>query len=268
MDTKISLSYRESHPPDSISHLVFCFFEFSAEGPIPESIPHSVYPDGCISLLFRRNKSIDHEMLLVRGLEPEAFETEVHTGDSFYGVKLAPEAHSVVLRCEPSEVKTQPVDGDEGFAPHLVEGLTEKLKTAISYEMATRIFSQTLEGLEIPKTEIDEAVAESVKKIYEARGDLKIDDLGKATGLSTRQLVRRFRAAVGLTPKQYARMFRLRATQISLIEESELNWANRAAALGFSDQSHLIREFKALTGRSPSTIQDNISGIDLGDLKT
>lgn len=45
-----------------------------------------------------------------------------------------------------------------------------------------------------------------------------------------------------------------------------MNWANRAAEMGFSDQSHLIREFIALTGRTPKGFSSKIGKTDYGDL--
>jgi AraC-like DNA-binding protein len=69
-------------------------------------------------------------------------------------------------------------------------------------------------------------------------------------GWSGRHLTDRFRAEVGLRPKEAARVARFDRTRRQLRPGSRL--AEVAAGHGFADQSHLVREFRALAGCSPS----------------
>jgi AraC-like DNA-binding protein len=62
--------------------------------------------------------------------------------------------------------------------------------------------------------------------------------------LSVRQLQRRFLNATGLTPKQFARVQRWRATAIKLAGDAESKLVDCAAELGFTDQAHLSREVR------------------------
>jgi AraC-like DNA-binding protein len=48
-----------------------------------------------------------------------------------------------------------------------------------------------------------------------------------------------------------ARVARLRSLLSYLAAEGRADWADLANAFGYSDQAHLIREFQALTGKSP-----------------
>jgi transcriptional regulator GlxA family with amidase domain len=56
------------------------------------------------------------------------------------------------------------------------------------------------------------------------------------------------------------------AAAVSLVEETEMNWANRAAAMGFADQAHLTHEFSTLTGRSPNSFAERVKKIEYGKL--
>ncbi|MGE0312775.1 MAG: helix-turn-helix domain-containing protein [Lautropia sp.] len=74
----------------------------------------------------------------------------------------------------------------------------------------------------------------------------------RASGLGAAQFIRRFEAAVGLTPKRYARVLRLRTLLSRIAVDAPRDWAGIAADSGFSDQSHLVREFRRMTGLTPT----------------
>jgi AraC-like DNA-binding protein len=69
------------------------------------------------------------------------------------------------------------------------------------------------------------------------------------SGLSHRHFVQLFVAATGLRPKAGLRVLRLQRTLALLRRATPL--ADAAAALGYSDQSHLAREFVDLAGITP-----------------
>ena len=70
-------------------------------------------------------------------------------------------------------------------------------------------------------------------------------------GISERGFERRFVAQVGLTPVRYRRLARLRAV-LRLHAGGLRDWSELAAATGFSDQSHLVRDCRAFTGLTPT----------------
>jgi len=76
-----------------------------------------------------------------------------------------------------------------------------------------------------------------------------IEAVARAVSLSARQLERRFLAHVGATPKQVARMVRVEKA-ISARHRGAA-WADVALACGFTDQAHMIRDFRALSGVTP-----------------
>lgn len=69
-------------------------------------------------------------------------------------------------------------------------------------------------------------------------------------GFSASTFQRRFRAAVGLSPKQFARVRRLQRVLPDAAGD-DVEWALLAGAHGYADQAHLIHEFRALTGVTP-----------------
>jgi AraC-like DNA-binding protein len=68
---------------------------------------------------------------------------------------------------------------------------------------------------------------------------------------SARRLERKFLRDVGVPPKRLARMFRLQlAVRLWLAGEAG-NRSDLAASAGYSDQSHMVHEFRALAGVPP-----------------
>jgi transcriptional regulator GlxA family with amidase domain len=112
----------------------------------------------------------------------------------------------------------------------------------------------------------DEKVFEAIELIDLTSGEIRIAELAERVGLSARQLERRFKKASGLSPKQYSRTRRIRAAAVHLVEQSQLNWAERAAETGFSDQAHLVHEFVSVTKRSPRDFADKVRQISHGKL--
>jgi len=260
-----SMFYREIAPSSEISHLVVSFWEFLTRGETPEPIDHEVFPDGCVSLFFYRNKTAENNLLFISGLSLESRRTEIFAGDTYWGMRFSPAACAKITRSEPAEIQSYCLNESNDFS-HLTDGLLEKLVVCQNFEEAIKIYEAKIKSLEIIRAETDEKIAEAVRLVEANRGEVKVSEIAKAVGLSTRQLERRFRQSAGLSPKQFTRTRRIRATAVSLVEESEMNWASRAAEMGFTDQAHLTHEFSMLTGRSPNSFADKVKRIEHGKL--
>jgi transcriptional regulator GlxA family with amidase domain len=57
---------------------------------------------------------------------------------------------------------------------------------------------------------------------------------------------------VGLTPKRFARIQRLKRVARDLDGQAEADWATVAARHGYADQPHLSGEFRELAGVTPT----------------
>lgn len=83
----------------------------------------------------------------------------------------------------------------------------------------------------------------------QARPSASLPQLAQAAGLSPFQLIRAFRAATGLTPHAYQLNMHVNRARGRLQAGGAL--ADIACELGFADQSHLQRVFKAHAGITP-----------------
>ena len=80
----------------------------------------------------------------------------------------------------------------------------------------------------------------------------RVADVVDATGLSARRFAEIFRAAVGLTPKAYARVRRFQTSLQAVASSAQHDWAEIALACGYFDQAHFNHDFRAFSGISPS----------------
>jgi AraC-like DNA-binding protein len=82
-------------------------------------------------------------------------------------------------------------------------------------------------------------------------GMTRVQTVVEHTGYSHRRFIAQFRRAVGLTPKTYLRVQRFQQALVLAHDQATPDWSQIAAELGFTDQSHLIRDFKAFAGITP-----------------
>jgi AraC-like DNA-binding protein len=85
-------------------------------------------------------------------------------------------------------------------------------------------------------------------------GNVAIESVARRVGVSRRHLERLFRDDVGLRAKEMARIARVHAVLGLMRQQPLLSGAEIAAQCGYSDQAHLIRECKALTGQTPARL--------------
>ncbi len=97
--------------------------------------------------------------------------------------------------------------------------------------------------------EPDLQMAAAVTRIHAMRGSLRIGSLARYTGLSQSALERRFRRAVGTTPKKFATIVRLR--HVVRLRQAGRSLTEIAHAAGYADQPHFIKDFKRFAGETP-----------------
>jgi AraC-like DNA-binding protein len=96
------------------------------------------------------------------------------------------------------------------------------------------------------------AVRHASTCLVRSHGSASIGGLVDECGLSRRYFIEIFRDQVGLTPKLFGRLRRFRRSLAAIGAALEVDWADLAAACGYADQPHLIHDFRAFTGLTPS----------------
>ena len=93
---------------------------------------------------------------------------------------------------------------------------------------------------------------EAVRLLLKTRGRIAIEAISRRTGWSRRQLEREFLRGVGISPKVLARILRFQNALRLAGRASSASWSSIAADCGYADQSHLVRDFRELSGATPT----------------
>ncbi|MFN8418981.1 MAG: helix-turn-helix domain-containing protein [Anaerolineae bacterium] len=90
-----------------------------------------------------------------------------------------------------------------------------------------------------------------VDRISADRTITRVDDIADRLNISKRTLQRLFRQYVGVSPKWVIQHYRLHDAADQLANGESLDLSALALNLGYFDQAHFIKDFKAMVGSTP-----------------
>lgn len=252
-----AFEYTEFDPAPALARHVTSYWGFRVL--VPDPPLHRIWPDGCIALAAISRPSEAHWSLV--GPRIESLDVPVQPDATYWGVRFWPDAGAAMLGMHAAELRDVTLFSPASIV-HLI-GAPPPVLAASDQAAAASALDTLLEPLVRRCRPLDDAVRQAVIAIVAAGGARPIGEIAAEIGIGDRQLQRRFRAAVGLTPKQFSRVRRLRTAGTSLLEGSR-PWASVAASHGFADQSHLIHEFSQLTGLTPVAFEARLRQIEHG----
>jgi AraC-like DNA-binding protein len=145
-----------------------------------------------------------------------------------------------------TEVCNQVVPLDDLWG-HDGRSLRERLLEASTPASKFHVFEEVLLEHLAPKH--DPAIQYAIAAL---RIGVPVSRVASRLGLLPRTLTRRFSAEVGITPKRFARVHRLQRVLRAVRSSTEPDWCALAAEHDFTDQAHLIHDFRDLAGITPS----------------
>lgn len=110
------------------------------------------------------------------------------------------------------------------------------------------------------QTEPDTLVMTALSLIHKSKGEIRIKDLAKQLHSSLSPLEKRFRQAIGTSPKKFASIIRMKNTIQQYDTAQSLTDLGHEA--GFYDQAHFIKVFKTFTGDRPEDYFSKKNGKD------
>lgn len=126
----------------------------------------------------------------------------------------------------------------------------ERIEAAPTWDERLRLAEELLllriHASPVSTRRVDWAIA----RIEASGGTLRVAQLARELECSHKHLISLFRDRVGVTPKLLARLVRFDRVVQQIRRAPSTSWAELAAAHGFSDQAHLAREVRRLTGLS------------------
>ena len=86
---------------------------------------------------------------------------------------------------------------------------------------------------------------------------LRLSELAREAGLSVSHFVRSFRQSTGKTPYQYLLLRRVERARMAM-RDRRASLAEVALVSGFTDQHHLARVFRRITGLTPTSYRRSL----------
>ncbi len=102
------------------------------------------------------------------------------------------------------------------------------------------------------KVEAAANVASVARFAEENRAVRRLGDLCSVAGIGQRTLQRMFLHFAGVSPTWVIRRYRLLEAAEAVGNGEPVSWAEVAVGLGYADQAHLTRDFRAATGQTPA----------------
>lgn len=179
---------------------------------------------------------------------------------SFVSLYVEPRAIARLAALDPAVVFARPILRDEVLADLVRVRAGHALQSDIgdgeAMEGIVDLLGRLLDAAGSRRPAADRAVGPEVSRVAERLLDEmaappRLEDLAEAEGLTPVQLVRAFTRARGLPPFAWLNTERLRQARRALLRGERLS--HLAADLGFADQAHLTRRFKAMFGVPPAT---------------
>lgn len=239
--------YREYQPDIRLSNLVECYWCIDEMG--PDSTPVRVIPDGCVDIIF--SFSGDNCSQLERQGQPFINGTMTYSFDTVHsygitemiGVRFMPAGITAFTRSPIHELTDLHMDlrvVDHIFDSRLYEELPGISSAA---QRVWRIEQYLLSRLPIIY-EPDKRVIYASKLMLANQGQKSVSDIIHSVCLSERQFERKFKSAIGVSPKTFSKIIRFRHTYYYMLGHPEDSLYNVAMACGYYDHSHLLRDLK------------------------
>ncbi len=209
-----------------------------------ETIPH---PN--IQLVF------DNDGAKIHGVHTSKFSTVLKGSSSVFGVKFRAGAFRHFLGAAVTTIRGRSVPALDVFNQQVLA--LGRGPAAERIAAANRFFAKLAPPLDQQAQQAGELVDLILK-----RTDIRtVLEFARLSGVGERALQRLFHQHVGVSPKWVIRRYRMHELIERINSGVAISWADAAADLGYFDQSHLIRDFRRLTGYTPARAHAAPQGV-------
>jgi AraC-like DNA-binding protein len=247
------LTYRECRPPAVLGGVVECFWRRERWRPPDSDL--GVLPDGRVDVIWAADGEVvvagPQRRPLGRPLPPELVVVGVRFPLGIGPPLLGLPAHELA----DMHVSLEAIDARP--AALLLRDLVAIEDPAEAPARIARAVARRVDSYWAP----DPVVRRAATLLEDPRA--RVERVARELALSERQLQRRFRELVGYGPKTLQRVLRFQQLlgALELGSEQTGGLARIAAAIGYSDQAHLTRETRDLSGHNPMSLERALGAL-------
>ncbi|EAR16029.1 MULTISPECIES: DUF6597 domain-containing transcriptional factor [Robiginitalea] len=251
---------QEFQPANQLAPYIACYFtgEMNSQA-LPES-SLTVIPNGCLELIVHleetycrlpgsRGLTATPDYMLI-GMFCQPYQVHFSQSVTVFAIRFKPEALSIILKLGGPDILESYADIEQILDPGFRD-LCHRLRELDTTAERIAITEKHLFALLSKQPETSNYFTKATQILRQsATGDLK--DVSAELNISQRQLERKFKEVMGISPKKYLRLLRIGKVMNAMQSRSDLNLTNVAYHCGYFDQAHFTKDFKLITGRTPT----------------
>ncbi|HSJ62859.1 MAG TPA: helix-turn-helix domain-containing protein [Gemmatimonadaceae bacterium] len=253
--------YFEAEPPEDLAGVVLAFWGFDVRAGATSA--HTVWPDASLSLTWGLHEGRT-TVLVALGARTEPLTVPVRPGEAYRGIRFRPDAPAMLFGLDARRTRGCRLAPDAlgSFGERVVAAARQAPDRSEIIAILADALRPCLPTAGAPDPLVRQAIA-----LLDTAPERTVQSLAHELGVSERQLRRRFGDATGLSPKEYARIRRLRLAVGRVVESEHPRWSELAARAGFADQAHLSNEVARMTAHTPTRLEQRLRMIEHVDVK-
>lgn len=257
------MTYHEYLLHPQLKPFVKMIYSFEGEPDMGNIAPWRILPDTCVEIVFHAgtpylttfadNRKVLQPHSFVMAQMRQFVEIEPTGKICFIAVRFtAAGAHHffpmAISGFSNAQIHLPEIWGDLGIE------LEDKMHSNLGLAQKVEIVQRSL-LLQLNRNgEHDHLVYHCLATIQTHNGLITVTKLSERTGLSTRQLLRRFDRRVGTSPKEFCRIVKFLAACRLLRSSQNDPLTSVAYTSGYADQAHFIHDFRKFSGLTPGEL--------------
>ncbi|KTD46232.1 helix-turn-helix domain-containing protein [Legionella quateirensis] len=223
--------------------------------------PYRVMPDCYVVMGFQYTGSLlllqEHQHIElgrcgISGLQTKYKDFKYSTSDTkTLLITFYPWAVPVLFNESASALTNQALNLSDIFGKTLQDILEEQLLSVQTVEDIVPTLEAFFSGLNTNKGKrVDEHFMQQIKQIMNLGVPSSVNHIASDFGYTNRTLERRFKDYVGISPQKFLLLKRFQNTLMHI--RNGMDWEAIMEINNYYDQAHLIHEYKAFSGLTPS----------------
>ena len=242
-------AYQEYNPDIRLTPWIKNYW--AADGFWEGEITPKVFPDGCTDIIFTFDKTRGYAYAHLLGTITSFIEVDYPQSTQMFGIRFKPAGITAFTRIPVHELTDQSLELsllDTLFEKSFYEALPEKQSFAEIVAHTNNCLLKRLPRL----YHFNQQIIRAVDLISLANGQSGLAGLAFDVCLSQRHFERKFKATIGISPKTFAKILRFKQAVKYLHNYPHKDLATIAEECGYYDYTHLQKDFKSLSGDTPS----------------
>ena len=256
-------SLRLFQPKGVLSSYVQALWSASVTEKRGDNIRRWLQGDACSGILFNFGGTIYLDeiecssKIILLPVSKEAHSITLPPSSQLAGIRFHPGVGTAIL----GDAYDKPIPVNDSPRLNEFQVIVEQLmNTSEHYARMSIMYKWIKKIIHFPDV-IPASLLRSLNVIPQAH---KIGAIANDVALSQRQLERQYQKWVGMPPKQYQRIIRVKNTINALKNNPNTDLVELAIENGFTDQAHMTREFKQIAKITPKRFSNLI--INRGNL--